>query len=312
MFRRALVAIICAVGVCAAAEARGNESAAADALFREGRKAMERGDWAEAVQRLAESQRMEAAPGTLLNLAIAEDKYGKLSSAWEHARAAMDQLAPSDERRKIASDLFESVDKRVPRLLLRVRKPLPESAQVRLDGVVLRAASFGIRLPVDPGLHQIAISAPAHMERVITVRVEQATTFDQEIEPGPQLYAVPSRNRREATPAQPPTRSAWPAVGWVAVAVGGASLAAGAVTGYLAIDRNRSLQGHCDGSQCDQAGVDAADQGRAFAAASTITTIGGAAVALAGLLLVVLTPDPKAGAPAAQAMGRAPTLSFAF
>ncbi|NOU28880.1 MAG: hypothetical protein HOO96_13330, partial [Polyangiaceae bacterium] len=49
----------------------------AETLFREGRKALEAGDYAVACAKFAESQRIEPAPGTLLNLAGCEERSGK-------------------------------------------------------------------------------------------------------------------------------------------------------------------------------------------------------------------------------------------
>src|SRR4051812_45377646 len=89
------LALSCAVGAPERALANGpnageSSAPAADTLFRQGREAFDKGDYQRARDAFAESQRLEAAPGTLLNLALAEEKLGTLSSAWEHAKEVLD------------------------------------------------------------------------------------------------------------------------------------------------------------------------------------------------------------------------------
>ena len=52
---------------------------AAEALFRAGRSAFDRGDYADALRRFSESYQLEPAVGTLLNVASTEERLGKLA-----------------------------------------------------------------------------------------------------------------------------------------------------------------------------------------------------------------------------------------
>lgn len=285
--RRAPAIALVALLVIAAVPARADEAATADALFREGRKAMARGDWADAVERLRESQRLEPAAGTLLNLAIAEEKRGLLAAAWEHARAVMDQVPPSDDRHRLARELHESLDRRVPRLVLRMGA-LPPGARVRLDGVELRPASFGVPLPVDPGTHAVVVAAPEHLERVASLELSAGRTVEHTLEPGARVATTPAAPAERA-----PERgrsSPLRAVGFATAGVGAASLIVGGITGWLAIQKNDTVEAHCEPRGCDQTGVDAAAAGKTFATTSTVTVIGGAALLVGGALLVWLAP----------------------
>src|SRR5580692_11189003 len=99
--RLGFVAIALAVaGAVSGSEARAEsiDPAVADALFRKGREAAEKGDWATACPKFAESQRLDPAPGTLLNLADCEEHLGQLASAYEHFKTAVETMAPSDDR----------------------------------------------------------------------------------------------------------------------------------------------------------------------------------------------------------------------
>src|SRR5262245_37669831 len=78
--------------------ARAQASPAAEALFRSGREALDHGDYERACKQLRESDRIEPAVGTELNLATCEEKRGNIATAWQLYRAAVDKLPQADER----------------------------------------------------------------------------------------------------------------------------------------------------------------------------------------------------------------------
>ena len=62
--------------------AAGN-AAAAEALFNQAHAAMSAHDYDTACQRFAESNRLDPAVGTLLNLGVCEAARGRVATAWE-------------------------------------------------------------------------------------------------------------------------------------------------------------------------------------------------------------------------------------
>src|SRR5262245_59299946 len=79
------IAVAAAIGVVMLYGVATGQSAAeapAQALFDEGSALLKKGDYAGAAAKLAESQRLEPAFGTLVKLAKAYDKLGKTASAW--------------------------------------------------------------------------------------------------------------------------------------------------------------------------------------------------------------------------------------
>lgn len=247
---------------------------------------MQQGDHAEAAVRFAESQRLEPAPGTLLNLAIAEEKLGRLSSAWAHARSAVEQLPSSDDRAAVARDVFARLDRRVPRIVLRT-KGLPRDARVELDGSELRAGSFGLPIPVDPGPHRVTIAAPGHVDRVLQLAAAEAETVEGDIEVGPVVVVGTKLRDTHVTVGSGSTVRTF---GWVSLATGGIAAIAGGVSGALAMDRNGTVEDRCEGRFCDREGAAAAVEGRTFATVSTAMFVGAGVLVAAGVVMLIVSP----------------------
>jgi hypothetical protein len=266
----------------AAPASRADGSATADALFRDGRKAIAEEDWARAATVFAESQRLDPAPGTLLNLAMAEEKLGHLAAAWEHARSARDGLLPSDDRAKLARELYEALDAKLPTIVLRPSPGFSAQAAVTLDGAEVRPASFGVALPLDPGAHEIVVQSPSRAKRSVVVRIKEGERVEETVREGAPIGEV--RADRE-TVSRP-----WRTVGWGSLGASGALVVAGTVLGAFAIDRNGSVEDHCAGKLCDRVGADAAAEGRTFATASTVMFATAGAFVVAGAALLLFAP----------------------
>jgi hypothetical protein len=97
--------------------ARGPERdsvAQAEVLFRSGKEADARGDLETACSKFAESQALDPAVGTLLNLADCESRSGKTHEAIEHYQAARAEMTPDDPRRRFASDQIAALTPAAP------------------------------------------------------------------------------------------------------------------------------------------------------------------------------------------------------
>ena len=256
----------------------------AAALFKEGRAAMQRDAFAEACPKFAESAKLDPAPGTILNLALCQEALGRIGQALESFRIVIALLPPDDERVPFAKEHAGALEPRVPRLTLLVPPEVPASAKVLCDGEEVAHADLGVADPIEPGSHEVTLRIPGERDARFPITLVEGERRTLMLRP------------RAAPIAQ--TTIPWRTVGFVAGGVGVASLAASAITGALVLDKKATVDASCHGTAvCDtQEGVDAASAGGTLAAISTITFLAGAALAGAGVYLVLTRDD---GAPAA-------------
>lgn len=142
----------------------GAEVTLAETLYREGRQLLLDRRYEEACLKFAESHRLDPATGTLLNLGNCHEAQGKFASAWlafgEALRAARRELR--EDRVKFAEERLAAVELSLSRLTLAVTAPDLNGLQVKVDGVAIGPAAYGVASPIDPGTHLIEASAPGH------------------------------------------------------------------------------------------------------------------------------------------------------
>ena len=79
-----------------------HDTALAEKEFQEGRRAAQNGDWALARKHLRMSLRYDPAVGTLLNLAMAEERLGDKPSAIRHYQAVYDECTRKNDTSRAA------------------------------------------------------------------------------------------------------------------------------------------------------------------------------------------------------------------
>jgi len=145
------------------AQSAGTEVALAEVLYQKGRQLMAEGKYAEACPKFAESYRLDAATGTLLNLASCHEGEHKLATAWlEYTEAvASAKRDHRDDRVKFAEDHVAAIEPKLSHLTV-IAAPnaeIPE-LKVQVDGVMVLAAARGVPAPIDPGDHVVEAQAP--------------------------------------------------------------------------------------------------------------------------------------------------------
>jgi hypothetical protein len=232
---------------CPAAHA---EPAAAEALFREGRALLERGEIASACEKLEASQALDPSAGTLLNLAACRLKQGKSATAWAHFVSA-ERVARNQNRPEQASEAKRRADELEPQLsaLTLLAPDAPPGLEVRRQGQLVQPASLGASVPVDPGLMIIEASAPGFKSARLEVTIGAAA--DRRSVTIPRLQRLETTGSRSVLDVGAPGPAGTAERGkgslpWAIGGVGGGALIAGGVLGGLALSSNSKAIQACD------------------------------------------------------------------
>lgn len=280
-------AVVCLVVLTFAAPAfaQSRDAATAEALFRQGRQAMEAKNYNEACPRFSESQKLDPAAGTLMNLATCEEKLGKLASAWQHWKEALDALPSTDDRVGFARSRVEELEKKLPRLQVTLSSGRDKGAKVFRDEVEIGPAGEGVPLPVDPGPHAITVRMPGHFSKTITVTVEVGQQSQVDVHPG----AVAPVTAGAGAKSQPS------ALGWVLGGVGVAGVATAVVSGILILNAKKTIDANCRPDKaCNQQGLDAVSRGKTLLVVNTAGWIVGGLGLGFGTYFVLSTSKARA------------------
>ncbi|HEX3345801.1 MAG TPA: hypothetical protein VHS09_14555 [Polyangiaceae bacterium] len=186
------------------ARASGDDVAAAQLLFDEGRRRMAQEDYAGACPKLAESQRLAPAVGTEFNLADCWEHVGKLASSWAAFLEVADltHKRGESEREQAARRRADALAPRLGRLSIDV--PLARRVadlEVRRDGEVVRDALWGIAVPVDAGDHRVEAHAPGRLPWSAVVHTRDGLTASAAV---PDLAVAPPATKPPVDVSIPP------------------------------------------------------------------------------------------------------------
>jgi hypothetical protein len=280
------------------ATARGQDVAAADALFNKAIADMDAGHFDTACPALAESQHLDPRSGTLFAVATCNAKAGKIATATafydDYLRSVADlpaaNRAKHADRMKIARAELEKLRPQVPTLKL-VLPVSADNAHIRRDGTDLSAASLGIALPIDPGQHVVTLEVPGRVPAEHRFTLEKGQHSVVELAVGAQVTA-PAASLPPAAPVTPVDSSdKGRRLGAYVVGGAGAALVlVGAVTGGLAIGKKGVVDSDCPGLVCSPTGEAAVSAGKTLGTVSTIGFAVGAAGLAAGAVLFFTAP----------------------
>lgn len=157
------------------------DSAAARALFSEGRKLMEKERFEEACPKFEESLRLDHGMGTQFNLAHCWEKLGRTASAWALFLdvAAAARAGNQPQREAAARERAKALESKLSRLRIEVPEPAPDMKVTR-DEQEVGPAAWGTAMPVDPGEHVIRAAAPG----------KQAWSHEVQVPAAPRTFSV--------------------------------------------------------------------------------------------------------------------------
>jgi hypothetical protein len=308
--RLALVAIVVGVMLQAIPAAAQNKGAA-QVLFEAGRRAAADGDYVTACQKFEESNRMEPAIGTLLNLGNCEEQQGHWATSWLRYTEALTKLAPEDKRYVFAKGKADALEPKIPRLVILLDESVPPGTTVSRNGSPLTVA-FGSPMRLDPGKYTIRVEAPEHRPATYEVVLFEGDEERLSVAPGERIRQEPPPGQR-ISPVETRKANTRRTLGY---AFGGAGAAAGlaAITfGVLTFTEYLTAKDHCDhvsgGWSCrDTTGDNAIGKGQTY----ELIAYGLGAVGLAsmGVGAYFLLSDSPSGTTAVSAGRFGDTLGF--
>jgi hypothetical protein len=238
--------------------------ALAEVLFQEARDLVERGELDLACPKFAESQRIDPATGTLLNLAACHESTGKFASSWSEFNQALiaAQRDDREDRVRFAKDHIHELEGRLAHVTIRVAAPNATAPlDIRLDNVPVGQAAWGTALPIDPGKHRIESRAPGSTpwfrEIVVNSDVREV------------IVEVPSANDMVSPPTSFNATARKQRT--FALAVGAVGIVTGSVFGLYAFSHWHDAENACPtGKGCSRAAIDARSSANASAIGADI------------------------------------------
>jgi hypothetical protein len=274
---------------------------------------MEAGRYPEACAKLGESYRLDAAAGTLLNLAVCHESEGRVASAWGEFRQALSDARKANraDREELAKEHIAKLEPDLPFLTIVV----PDFVRVKeleilRNGVALGSGGWGTELPIDPGKVEIVTRAPGYLPKTKTITIakrQHLSTTVEKLELAPVVETVAAGD--QGWTAKRKTGAVLFVSGLVGVGVG-------TYFGLTALNQMDKADANCtslDGERrCTQAGADYSEKANLNAWGANIAFGLGAVALISGTYLFVTGKNDRESSPSSnpQQAGH-PRFSFA-
>ena len=271
----------------------------ADRLFAEG-KALLESNLLQACDKFNASLRENPeAIGTLLNVALCEEKLGHVATALarfsEARNRAQEHRLP--EHARAAQQHIAALEPRVPHLAIKLTDQLHETTLLIDDHIV--ALNTLASVPVDPGERVITVSAPDRLPYRAKLMVGIAAHLD---------VVIPALARSVTV------TSSWRRIGQIATGTGVVAAGFGLGLGLYArgLYRKQFDSGECKhldtGDYCSTTGQTRTDRAHTFGNVGTALGVAGIAVAGVGAYLWYRSPSSTSGEPGDRKLTVVPEL----
>ena len=238
-----------------------SDRATARNLAAEGNKALDARDFTTAEDRFRRADALVHAPTLVVDHAKALMGLHKYVEAQERLelviREGVSDSAPWVWK-KALKDARQLVEEVKPKLgWVTINIPKVADPDVTIDGVHVPSAALGVRRVANPGTHKLEAAAPGFRKLELELAVEEGAEREVTInlEPAPSIPKTNTDKERKPVVAVNPMKdtanhSTGRALGYTALAVGGAGLIAGTVTGILFLNKQSELQSKCPNGDC--------------------------------------------------------------
>lgn len=300
-----LAAALCALP--AAAEPDEATRTAARALGMAGVDSYQAGDYAAANDKLEKAYGLLQVPTLGLWSGRALVKLGKWVEATDRFLEVASLQVPAGEyavqkqAQADAKEELKALSARVPLVVVKVEGAVLSDCAVTIDGQPVATSLLTAGRLMNPGKHVIEGHRGSDQATAeVTVAEGERATAVLKFPAAPAPATLPPPP--PPAPPRPPVEdsgSAQRTWGWVTLAVGGAGLAVGGITGGLALGKKSDLESNpnCTGTRCASSEQDKVDAYNGMNTVSTIGFIGGGVLAATGIVLLVTAPhSPRAQA----------------
>jgi tetratricopeptide (TPR) repeat protein len=261
---------------------------AARKLGEEGIVLFEKKQYAEALEKFNLAEQIVPAPTLGLRAARCLVQLGRFVEASERylevTRIEMPRSQLTQAFRKAQADaLLEREDllPLIPTLTIEITGPTDATTAVYIDGEQIPTALLGQKRPIDPGVHEVEVRRKdTKVAKKIDVVVKQNPKLRLELPP------LPAAKGPEVDPK---LRT----LAWIGIGVGAAGAVSFAVTGSLAVAKQRELVTDCPNRQCLPAFHNAADTYNILRYATTAGIIVGVVGFGVGIPLLIAKPTLK-------------------
>jgi serine/threonine-protein kinase len=278
------------------------DRAAAETLFNDAVKLLEAGNAAGACPKLEESQRLDPGVGTLLYLADCYKEVGRTASAWATFREASyaAHSAGQYDRETTAAAEAEALLPKLTYVVFNVAAADTPGLEVKRDGQAVGKALWETQVPMDPGEHQLEVSAPKKKTWTGSFAVadvaQQVTTVPvpalEDAPPEPVVTVGPQgqqgvRDRQQSGQLQR-------TMGWVTAGAGVVGLGLSGVFALMAVSDHNSADEQClptDRLACNAKGVELGESAVNKANVAGVMLGVGGVLAATGVILIVTAPS---------------------
>jgi hypothetical protein len=238
-------------------------------------------DWEGALKAYKVADEVMRVPTTGVARGKALEKLGRLLEAKDVLLGVTrypthpDEPAAFTSAREEAARLAAALTPRVPELTVQI-SGLGEGVtpKVAIDGHDVLPDMLAVPIKIDPAEHSLTASAPGYLpiEQKVTLAESEKKSIELAFAPDPNAGAVTTPGAAPGTPSSVAVdqSSKSRALMWIGFGVGAAGVAAGSVTGLMAMSAEKSAEDQCINKVCPPAAQSDIDSSKQLGTISTI------------------------------------------